>query len=66
MDYNLVCVHPFGDYEKGQLVTDKDEVAKLSVEREQNFVRVAVAKEEPKYDPGFVSKVEPPKNPKRG
>lgn len=60
MDYNLVCVHPFGNYEKGQVVSDKDEVAKLSVEREQNFVRVPAPKEEAKdqevIPPKFESK----------
>ncbi len=64
MNYDLVCVHPFGDYTKGQRVSNRDEVAKLLAEREENFVRVAVPKEEQlKLD--FTSKVES-KNPKKG
>jgi hypothetical protein len=51
MAYNLVCVHPFGNYSKGQLVDNQDEVNSLSDDREHHFVRVAApeeAKDEPK------------------
>jgi hypothetical protein len=41
MDYHLVCVHPFGKYQKGQVVTDPDEVAELLDDREHHFVRIA-------------------------
>lgn len=39
--FNLVCVHPFGQYTKGQLITDPKEVASLSDDRDHHFVRVA-------------------------
>ena len=41
MAFKLVCTHPFHGYEKGQEVTDHDEVARLSEDREHHFVRVA-------------------------
>ena len=41
MQYNLLCVHPFGKYTKGQIVTDPTEVAKLLTDREHHFVRIA-------------------------
>jgi hypothetical protein len=49
MDYHLVCVHPFGKYTKGQMVTDEAEVTTLLDDREHHFVRIAVpaAPEEP-------------------
>lgn len=47
MEYNLVCVHPFAHYTKGQVVSDQDEVKKLLIENEQNFVRVAAPKKAP-------------------
>ena len=40
MNYHLICVHPFGKYVKGQKVTDSDEVAQLTKDREHHFVRV--------------------------
>lgn len=46
MAYKLVCVNPFGDYAKGQEVTDKGEVERLLNDREQYFVRVAMPEEE--------------------
>lgn len=42
MAYKLVCVHPFHNYVRGQEITDPDEVAKLSEDREHHFVRVAM------------------------
>jgi hypothetical protein len=42
MDYHLVCVHPFGKYAKGQMVTDEAEVTTLLDDREHHFVRIAV------------------------
>lgn len=41
MQYHLVCVHPFGKYVKGQVVTDQDEVKKLRHDREHHFVKIA-------------------------
>jgi hypothetical protein len=41
VNFHLICVHPFGNYTKGQLITDADEVAKLSDDREHHFVRIA-------------------------
>lgn len=38
--YHLVCVHPFHGYEKGQLITDPDEVAKLINDRDHHFVKI--------------------------
>ena len=39
MNYHLICVHPFGKYQKGQIVTDPAEVAKLMQDRDHHFVR---------------------------
>jgi hypothetical protein len=40
--FNLVCVHPFGKFEKGDIVTDADEIARLMAEdRDHHFVRIA-------------------------
>lgn len=39
--FNLVCVHSFGKYTKGQMVTDPAEIEKLQEDREHHFVRVA-------------------------
>jgi hypothetical protein len=50
MPYHLICVHPFGAYEKGQLVTDADEVKALLVNRDHHFVRIAAPDEAPKQD----------------
>jgi hypothetical protein len=41
MKFNLVCVHPFGKYVKGQIVKDEAEVARLMKDRDHHFVRVA-------------------------
>lgn len=38
--FNLVCVHPFGNYTKGQIITDPDEVARLMKVRDHHFVRI--------------------------
>lgn len=38
--FHLICVHPFGSYQKGQRIEDPDEVARLSDDREHHFVRV--------------------------
>lgn len=50
MKFHLVCVHPFGPYTKGQLVTDPDEIAKLTSDREKNFVRIAAPVAPPPAD----------------
>lgn len=42
MDYHLVCVHPFGKYDRGKMITDPLEVEVLSEDREHNFVRIAI------------------------
>lgn len=42
MDYHLVCVHPFGKYTRGQMITDEEEVTALLDDREHHFVRIAV------------------------
>lgn len=47
--FNLMCVHPFGNYAKGQMITDPDEVAKLQEDREHHFVRIA--RSEPELAP---------------
>jgi hypothetical protein len=41
-DFHLVCVHPFHNYQKGQMITDPDEVAKHLIDREHHFVRIAI------------------------
>lgn len=41
MNFYLVCVHPFGKYTKGQMITDPDEVKSLMADRDHHFVRVA-------------------------
>lgn len=41
MDYHLICVHPFGKYVKGQMVTDAEEVEVLLSDRDHHFVRIA-------------------------
>lgn len=41
MSFHLVCVHPWHKYSKGQVVTDPDDIASLSVDREHHFVRVS-------------------------
>lgn len=54
MGYHLICVQPFGNYDKGQRVTDASEVASLLVDREHHFVKVAAPPEprpEPKTEP---------------
>lgn len=38
--YNLVCVHPFHGYDKGQIVSDPAEVAKFLKDREHHFVKI--------------------------
>lgn len=40
MAYHLVCVHPFGVYAKGQLITDEAEVDSLMDDRDHHFVRI--------------------------
>ncbi len=46
MNFHLVCVHPFKHYAKGQKITDPDEVARLSQDRDHHFVRVPAPAEE--------------------
>ncbi len=38
--FHLVCVVPFHGYQKGQMVTDPAEVAKLMADRDSHFVRI--------------------------
>lgn len=38
--YHLVCVHPFHNYSKGQLIDDHAEIERLLPDKEHNFVRV--------------------------
>ncbi len=45
MKYKLVCTHPFHGFEKGQEVTDPEEIAKHNEQREHHFVRVAIPEE---------------------
>jgi hypothetical protein len=40
MAYKLVITQPFHGYVKGQEITDADEIARLSEDREHHFVRV--------------------------
>lgn len=40
MQYHLICVHSFGKYVKGQMITDPEEVALLLEDREHHFVRI--------------------------
>lgn len=41
MNFYLVCVHPFANYVKGQMVTDEAEIASLLADDRINFfVRV--------------------------
>lgn len=42
MATNLICVHPFGDFVKGQQIADPDQVAALTQDREHHFVRISV------------------------
>jgi hypothetical protein len=44
--YHLICVHPFGEYKKGDRITDVNEVERLMADRDHHFVRVAVSAEE--------------------
>lgn len=37
--FHLVCIHPFGKYERGQVVTDQEEVKALMADRDHQFVR---------------------------
>ena len=39
--FNLVCIHPFHGYEKGQLVSDPGEVENLLKDRDHHFVKIA-------------------------
>jgi len=45
MDYHLVCVHPFGKYVRGQMITDAEEWAELVDDHEHSFVRIPVPQE---------------------
>lgn len=40
MKFYLICVHAFGKYEKGQMITDEAEVQTLLSDREHHFVRI--------------------------
>lgn len=41
-NYHLICREPFGNYTKGQMITDSDEVDKLSLDRDHHFNRIAI------------------------
>jgi hypothetical protein len=43
--YHLVCVHPFGVYAKGDLITDAAEVESLMADRDHHFVRITAPDE---------------------
>lgn len=43
MAYALVCVHPFHNFKKGQVITDPAEVAKHKADRGHHFVQIVVA-----------------------
>jgi hypothetical protein len=47
MAINLLCVNPFHNYVKGQVVTDPVEIAKLSEDRDNHFVRISVPDPKP-------------------
>jgi hypothetical protein len=48
----LVCVQPFHGYERGDEVTDENEVSQLlTSEHEHHFVRVSVPDEQPTEPP---------------
>lgn len=38
--FHLVCIHPFSNYTKGQMITDPAEVQKLLLDREHHFNRI--------------------------
>jgi hypothetical protein len=59
-DYHLVCVHPFGKYVKGQVITDDAEVAKLLEDRENHFNRVQIGAVAPPTEPAVEA---PPSKP---
>ena len=40
MKFHLVCVHPFGKYGKGRMITDAAEVEKLLKDREHHFAKI--------------------------
>jgi len=39
--FDLICVIPFGMYQKGQRVSDRQEVERLMASHDHHFVRVA-------------------------
>lgn len=42
MDFHLVCVHPIGTtYQRGQRVTDPQEIARLLEKHDKRFVKIA-------------------------
>jgi hypothetical protein len=43
--FHLICVNPFAEYTKGQLVTNAKEVEKLLEDRAHHFVKVAAPQE---------------------
>lgn len=45
MATHLICVYPFGKYEKGQRVESADEIDVLSADRDHHFVRINVPDE---------------------
>jgi hypothetical protein len=56
MNFYLVCVHPFGDYAKGQVITDPDEVARLTSDRDHHFVRIPAPVPDPAPAPSRAPK----------
>ena len=43
MEFHLIVRFPFGDYQRGDRITDPEEVARLASEGGDNVTRVAVA-----------------------
>lgn len=41
MKVHMICVHPFAQYTKGQLITDQELIKKLREHRDHYFVKVA-------------------------
>ena len=47
MTFHLIVRHPFGHYERGERITDPDEVARLAEECGEHVIRVAIPEAEP-------------------
>ena len=46
MSFHLVVRHPFGDYSRGDRITDPDDVVRLAVDAADHVARVAVPEAE--------------------